>query len=55
MKAMFLSLLDTTNIACIFAKIGLKTPLIISEHSNEAYLKSKLAFLRRLSYPFAML
>ncbi|EKF1568744.1 glycosyltransferase [Campylobacter coli] len=49
----FISFLDTTNIACIFAKIGLKTPLIISEHSNEAYLKSKIwRFLRRLSYPF---
>lgn len=50
----FISFLDTTNIACIAAKIGLKTPLIISEHSNEAYLKSKFwRFLRRLSYPYA--
>ncbi len=49
----FISFLDTTNIACIFAKFGLKTPLIISEHSNEAYLKSKIwRFLRRASYPF---
>ena len=50
----FISFLDTTNIACIVAKIGLKTPLIISEHSNEAYLKSKFwRLLRRLSYPYA--
>ncbi|EJL4566436.1 GalNAc-alpha-(1-_4)-GalNAc-alpha-(1-_3)-diNAcBac-PP-undecaprenol alpha-1,4-N-acetyl-D-galactosaminyltransferase, partial [Campylobacter jejuni] len=49
----FISFLDTTNIACIAAKIGLKTPLIISEHSNEAYLKPKIwRFLRRVSYPF---
>lgn len=49
----FISFLDTTNIACIVAKIGLKTPLIISEHSNEAYLKSKIwRFLRRITYPF---
>lgn len=49
----FISFLDTTNIACIVAKIGLKTPLIISEHSNEAYLKPKIwRFLRRVSYPF---
>lgn len=45
--------MDTTNIACIAAKIGFKTPLIISEHSNEAYLKPKIwRFLRRVSYPF---
>ncbi|MBK1991490.1 glycosyltransferase [Campylobacter sp. 2018MI35] len=49
----FISFLDTTNIACIFAKIGIKTPLIICEHSNEAYLKSKIwRFLRRIAYPF---
>ncbi|ENV8234970.1 GalNAc-alpha-(1-_4)-GalNAc-alpha-(1-_3)-diNAcBac-PP-undecaprenol alpha-1,4-N-acetyl-D-galactosaminyltransferase [Campylobacter jejuni] len=49
----FISFLDTTNIACIAAKIGLKAPLIISEHSNEAYLKPKIwRFLRRVSYPF---
>ncbi|MDL0101178.1 GalNAc-alpha-(1-_4)-GalNAc-alpha-(1-_3)-diNAcBac-PP-undecaprenol alpha-1,4-N-acetyl-D-galactosaminyltransferase [Campylobacter felis] len=52
----FISFLDTTNIACIVAKIGLKTPLIISEHSNEAYLKSKFwRILRRLTYPYAQL
>lgn len=50
----FVSFLDTTNIACIAAKIGLKTPLIISEHSNEAYLKPQIwRLLRRLSYPHA--
>lgn len=49
----FISFLDTTNIACIIAKIGLNTPLIISEHSNQAYLKSKIwRFLRRLTYPY---
>ncbi|MBS4406499.1 GalNAc-alpha-(1-_4)-GalNAc-alpha-(1-_3)-diNAcBac-PP-undecaprenol alpha-1,4-N-acetyl-D-galactosaminyltransferase [Campylobacter vulpis] len=50
----FISFLDTTNIACIIAKIGLKTPLMICEHSNEAYLKSKFwRLLRRLTYPYA--
>lgn len=49
----FISFLDTTNIACIIATIGLNTPLIISEHSNQAYLKSKIwRFLRRLTYPY---
>ncbi|EAH7597414.1 glycosyltransferase family 4 protein [Campylobacter upsaliensis] len=52
----FISFLDTTNIACIVAKMGLKTPLIICEHSNEAYLKSKFwRILRRLSYPYAQI
>lgn len=52
----FISFLDTTNIACIVAKMGLKTPLIICEHSNEAYLKSKFwRFLRRLTYPYAQI
>lgn len=50
----FISFLDTTNIICIMAKIGLKTPLIISEHSNEIYLKNKIfRFLRRFTYPYA--
>ncbi|NDJ27747.1 glycosyltransferase family 4 protein [Campylobacter sp. MIT 12-8780] len=50
----FISFLDTTNIACVWAKIGLKSPLIISEHSTQSYLKSKIwRFLRRLSYPHA--
>ncbi len=49
----FISFLDTTNIVCIWASLGLKTPLIISEHSNESYLKPKIwRFLRRVSYPF---
>ncbi|AXP08387.1 glycosyltransferase [Campylobacter hepaticus] len=49
----FISFLDTTNIACIVASLGLKIPLIICEHSNKAYLKSKIwYFLRRISYPF---
>ncbi len=39
--------MDTTNIACIAAKIGLKTPLIISEHSNEAYLKPKIGVFKK--------
>ncbi|ENO7736869.1 glycosyltransferase [Campylobacter upsaliensis] len=52
----FISFLDTTNIACIVAKIGLKTPLVICEHSNETYLKSKFwRILRRLTYPYAQL
>lgn len=50
----FISFLDTTNIACVWAKMGLKTPLIISEHSTQSYLKSRIwRFLRRLSYPHA--
>lgn len=50
----FVSFLDTTNIACIVAKWGLKTPLIISEHSHQSYLKPKIwRFLRRFSYPYA--
>ncbi|TQR33758.1 glycosyltransferase family 4 protein [Campylobacter sp. MIT 99-7217] len=49
----FISFLDTTNIACIVAKIGLKSPLIISEHSTQSYLKAKIwRFLRRISYPY---
>ncbi len=50
----FISFLDTTNITCIAAKIGLKTPLIISEHSHQSYLKFKIfRALRRLAYPYA--
>ncbi|ARJ56761.1 glycosyltransferase [Campylobacter cuniculorum] len=50
----FISFLDTTNIACIVAKWGLRTPLIISEHSHQSYLKPKIwRFLRRMSYPYA--
>ncbi|MCR6572410.1 GalNAc-alpha-(1-_4)-GalNAc-alpha-(1-_3)-diNAcBac-PP-undecaprenol alpha-1,4-N-acetyl-D-galactosaminyltransferase [Campylobacter insulaenigrae] len=50
----FISFLDTTNIACIWAKRGLNTPLIISEHSSHAYLKSKIwKFLRNISFPYA--
>ena len=49
----FISFLDSTNIACIAAKCGLKPPLIISEHSTQSYLKSKIwRLLRRLSYPY---
>ncbi|MCW1359717.1 glycosyltransferase [Campylobacter sp. CCS1377] len=49
----FISFLDTTNIACIFAKWGIKTPLIISEHSHQSYLKSKIwRFLRRISFGY---
>ena len=49
----FISFLDSTNIACIAAKCGLKTPLIISEHSTQSYLKPKIwRILRRLSYPY---
>ncbi|MCX2683204.1 glycosyltransferase [Campylobacter sp. MIT 21-1685] len=49
----FISFLDTTNIACIFATRGLKTPLIISEHSNESYLRSFFwRFLRKRTYPY---
>lgn len=50
----FISFLDTTNIACIVAKWGLKTPLIISEHSHQSYLKPKIwRLLRRFTYPHA--
>ncbi|HEC1727287.1 TPA: glycosyltransferase [Campylobacter lari] len=50
----FISFLDTTNIACIWANKGLNTPLIISEHSSYTYLKSKIwKFLRRISFPHA--
>lgn len=50
----FISFLDTTNIACIMAKWGLKTPLIICEHSSNFYLKSKFwLFLRRIFYSYA--
>lgn len=48
----FISFLDTTNIACIWAKKNIDTPLIISEHSSHSYLKSFFwKFLRRISYP----
>ncbi|EAJ5681805.1 glycosyltransferase family 4 protein [Campylobacter lari] len=50
----FISFLDTTNIACIWANKGSNTPLIISEHSSYTYLKSKIwKFLRRISFPHA--
>lgn len=50
----FISFLDTTNIACIWANKDLNTPLIISEHSSYTYLKSKIwKFLRRISFPHA--
>lgn len=50
----FISFLDTTNIFCIWASLFLKTPLIISEHSTQSYLKPKIwRFLRRFSYPYA--
>lgn len=48
----FISFLDSTNIACIGANFGSKTPLIISEHSTQSYLKPKMwRALRRLFYP----
>lgn len=48
----FISFLDSTNIACIGANFGSKTPLIISEHSTQSYLKPKIwRALRRLFYP----
>ncbi|MCH5335836.1 MAG: glycosyltransferase [Campylobacter sp.] len=50
----FISFLDTTNIACIAAKWGLKVPLIVSEHSHQSYLKPKIwRFLRNFTYPYA--
>lgn len=50
----FISFLDSTNIACIVANFGSKTPLIISEHSTQSYLKSKIwRILRRICYPYA--
>lgn len=50
----FISFLDSTNIACIVANFGLKTPLIISEHSTQSYLKPKIwRVLRRIFYPYA--
>ncbi|AJC85169.1 GalNAc alpha1-4 transferase [Campylobacter peloridis] len=50
----FISFLDTTNIACIWANKGSNTPLIISEHSSYTYLKSKIwKFLRRISFSHA--
>ncbi len=49
----FISFLDSTNIACIVANFGSKTPLIISEHSTQSYLKSKIwRALRRVFYPY---
>lgn len=49
----FISFLDSTNIACIGANFGSKTPLIISEHSTQSYLKPKIwRILRRLFYPY---
>jgi len=49
----FISFLDTTNIICILAKQGLKTPLIICEHSVHTYLKHKIwRIFRRIVYPF---
>ena len=49
----FISFLDSTNIACIVANFGSKTPLIISEHSTQSYLKPKIwRALRRLFYPY---
>lgn len=52
----YVSFLDSTNIACIIANIGLNKPLIICEHSSQSYLKSKIwRFLRRLTYPYAKL
>lgn len=50
----FISFLDSTNIACIVANFSSKTPLIISEHSTQSYLKPKIwRALRRIFYPYA--
>ena len=49
-----ISFLDAVNILVLFSSAWLKTPIIISEHTN--YLAPKRAIfkvLRRLSYPFA--
>lgn len=49
----FISFLDSTNIACIIANFGSKIPLIISEHSTQSYLKPKIwRILRRVFYPY---
>lgn len=50
----FISFLDSTNVACIVANFFIKKPLIISEHSIESYLKSPFwRILRRIFYPFS--
>ena len=49
-----ISFLDAVNTLVLFSSAGLKTPIIISEHTN--YLAPKRAIfkvLRRISYPFA--
>ncbi|MBP3208156.1 MAG: glycosyltransferase [Campylobacter sp.] len=48
-----ISFMDSTNLLSIIAKFGLKTPLIISEHSNHTLLSKKWQILKRLFYPFA--
>lgn len=49
-----ISFIDNSNILTTIANFGLKTPLIISEHTNHLLLKSKFWIaLRRLVYPFA--
>ena len=49
-----ISFLDNTNVLSLIANFGLKTPLIISEHTNHTFLKARIwRVLKRIFYPRA--
>lgn len=47
------SFMDSTNLLSIIANFGLKTPLVISEHSHFTLLNKKWRLLKRIFYPLA--
>ncbi|MGM9996773.1 glycosyltransferase [Campylobacter lanienae] len=47
-----ISFMDSTNLLCLMANLGLKQKLIISEHSHHSLLSWKWKIAKRLLYPF---
>lgn len=48
-----ISFMDSTNLLVLLAHLGLKTKLVISEHSHHSFLGLKWKVLKRIFYPFA--
>ncbi|WP_086303897.1 glycosyltransferase [Campylobacter devanensis] len=49
---LIISFMDSTNLLCLMANLGLKQRLIISEHSEHSFLSLKWRVAKRLLYPF---
>ena len=47
-----ISFMDSTNLLCLMANLGVKQKLIISEHSHYSLLSWRWKIAKRLLYPF---